>query len=604
MGAKAVVRLALTGHASPPRRERSSTASATAGRCCSRAPGTPRASWPAGPPGRPAGCVDLGVAAGRPGRRRAWPTAPRSGWPTRRSGGRARSRRPSLFLLTEDELRHVVARLRCGRGRHHAGVPRQGPGLPACPVVVVGGDGATASWEELEAGDELAARATATAERPGRAALHRRHHRPLQGRGPHPRRARRRRRARPRSAATARAATRSCCRLPLAHAYGLLVTVAGLHAQRAGHVLPDAVVRPGGWVALVEEHRIQTSALVPSMIQMLLAQPLEEHDLTCLERVGSGAAPLSRRRRGGVRAADPELRDPRGLRLHGVQCADQHPARRTSGGSGSVGKPVPGVEVRIELPDGTEAATGEDGEICVGGATLMQGYWNSPEATAFAVRDGLAAHRRRRPPRRGRLALRRRPHQGPHHPRRLQRLPARRRGRAAHPPRGRGCRRRRQAGPQAGRGGRGLRAAARRPSRRRSSSPTPRSAWVPTSTPARCASSTPIPLTSVMKTDRKALRRCWSRPRDSPIGGCRRARGADGRRPGRSTRVASWQLPWSLASSLRQRRSCTTAPRDARGRPSSSPVGDRWGRRRSVRCARCWRRASGRTCSWGARSGR
>ena len=44
---------------------------------------------------------------------------------------------------------------------------------------------------------------------------------------------------------------------------------------------------------------------------------------------------------------------------------------------------------RIELPDGSEAATGEDGEICIGGATVMQGYWNSPEDTAFALRGGL-----------------------------------------------------------------------------------------------------------------------------------------------------------------------------------------------------------------------
>jgi long-chain acyl-CoA synthetase len=55
---------------------------------------------------------------------------------------------------------------------------------------------------------------------------------------------------------------------------------------------------------------------------------------------------------------------------------------------GSVGKPVPGVEVRIEGPDGQLLGPGEDGEICVRGPVLMQGYWHSPAATSEAVRDG------------------------------------------------------------------------------------------------------------------------------------------------------------------------------------------------------------------------
>jgi long-chain acyl-CoA synthetase len=64
--------------------------------------------------------------------------------------------------------------------------------------------------------------------------------------------------------------------------------------------------------------------------------------------------------------------------------AQPNDARR----GGSVGKPVPGVEVRIEDAEGTVLKAGEDGEICVRGPVLMQGYWNAPEATEFAVRDG------------------------------------------------------------------------------------------------------------------------------------------------------------------------------------------------------------------------
>ncbi|MCW2608107.1 MAG: hypothetical protein JWO60_2800, partial [Frankiales bacterium] len=55
---------------------------------------------------------------------------------------------------------------------------------------------------------------------------------------------------------------------------------------------------------------------------------------------------------------------------------------------GSVGKPVRGVTVRIEGPQGEVLPAGQDGEICVRGPVLMQGYWNAPEATAETVRDG------------------------------------------------------------------------------------------------------------------------------------------------------------------------------------------------------------------------
>jgi long-chain acyl-CoA synthetase len=56
--------------------------------------------------------------------------------------------------------------------------------------------------------------------------------------------------------------------------------------------------------------------------------------------------------------------------------------------AGSVGKPVPGVTVRITGPDGAEVPLGEDGEICVRSATVTKGYWKAPDQTAEAIRDG------------------------------------------------------------------------------------------------------------------------------------------------------------------------------------------------------------------------
>jgi long-chain acyl-CoA synthetase len=49
---------------------------------------------------------------------------------------------------------------------------------------------------------------------------------------------------------------------------------------------------------------------------------------------------------------------------------------------GSVGPPIPGVEMRIYDERGCERAQGDYGEVCVRGPSVMRGYWNLPEATA------------------------------------------------------------------------------------------------------------------------------------------------------------------------------------------------------------------------------
>jgi long-chain acyl-CoA synthetase len=55
---------------------------------------------------------------------------------------------------------------------------------------------------------------------------------------------------------------------------------------------------------------------------------------------------------------------------------------------GSVGRPVPGVGVRIAAPGGGDAPAGEIGEIAVRGPNVMGGYHERPEETAAALRDG------------------------------------------------------------------------------------------------------------------------------------------------------------------------------------------------------------------------
>ncbi len=57
-------------------------------------------------------------------------------------------------------------------------------------------------------------------------------------------------------------------------------------------------------------------------------------------------------------------------------------------GSGSIGVPCPGADVRVVGPDGSQCAEGQPGEIVVRAPGLMRGYLNRPEATAETFRNG------------------------------------------------------------------------------------------------------------------------------------------------------------------------------------------------------------------------
>jgi long-chain acyl-CoA synthetase len=54
----------------------------------------------------------------------------------------------------------------------------------------------------------------------------------------------------------------------------------------------------------------------------------------------------------------------------------------------SAGRAVMGVELVVRRPDGTPCAPGEVGEVTGRGPNFTRGYWNRPEETARALRDG------------------------------------------------------------------------------------------------------------------------------------------------------------------------------------------------------------------------
>jgi long-chain acyl-CoA synthetase len=54
----------------------------------------------------------------------------------------------------------------------------------------------------------------------------------------------------------------------------------------------------------------------------------------------------------------------------------------------SIGVPLPGTDVRIVDDEGRDVPTGEAGELIVKGPQVMAGYWQRPDETARAIRDG------------------------------------------------------------------------------------------------------------------------------------------------------------------------------------------------------------------------
>ena len=176
--------------------------------------------------------------------------------------------------------------------------------------------------------------------------------------------------------------------LPLSHVYGLLNSATRMHLPEPGFVALQRRFDAAQWVELASRLQVQSGALVPSMLQLLLGQDLESADLSALTYVTVGGAPLAV----SVREQFERRLGGRVVVCDGYGCtevtstATMNPPSAPR--SGSVGTALPGVELRVVADDGTVLPAGADGEVCVRSPGVMVGYWRSPEATAEAVVDG------------------------------------------------------------------------------------------------------------------------------------------------------------------------------------------------------------------------
>ncbi|MGP3959307.1 class I adenylate-forming enzyme family protein [Nonomuraea sp. 3N208] len=174
--------------------------------------------------------------------------------------------------------------------------------------------------------------------------------------------------------------------VPLSHAYGMIITVASMHATEPQQGVLMRWFDPKAFLQLAAEQRVQYGTVVPAMLQMLLAEPLESHPLPDLSYLTCGAAPLGKdlleefeRRMPGV-----QILEGYGLTETSAVTTFNPPGRRRTG---SVGLPLPGYTITIRDGEGEPMEIGDVGEICVSGESLMLGYWGEhepdPDGTAL-----------------------------------------------------------------------------------------------------------------------------------------------------------------------------------------------------------------------------
>jgi long-chain acyl-CoA synthetase len=178
--------------------------------------------------------------------------------------------------------------------------------------------------------------------------------------------------------------------LPLFHAFGMTVMHNAVLAVGGSLVLVPRFQAPAV-LQLLQHRRVTFLGGVPTMFMALLeadGASSSAGDLSALRWCVSGGAPMP-----APVMAEFEARFGVTL-LEGYGLSETSPAvsftvpdrPRTPG---SIGYPLPGVEVR--LVDGNGAVvTGPDtaGEIEVRGPNVMKGYWRNPQATAEAIVDG------------------------------------------------------------------------------------------------------------------------------------------------------------------------------------------------------------------------
>jgi acyl-CoA synthetase (AMP-forming)/AMP-acid ligase II len=174
--------------------------------------------------------------------------------------------------------------------------------------------------------------------------------------------------------------------LPFYHIYGMAVVMGVSLAVGATVVtMPRFELEP--FLKVLQDAHVTKACLVPPIVLALAKHPaVDNYDLSSLERIVSGAAPMS-----------AALEQACAARLgtvvsQGYGMTETSPVTHISPAdpdrvrAGTVGLTAPNTETRIvDVATGDDVGPGEVGEIWVRGPQVMKGYLDRPQATADMV---------------------------------------------------------------------------------------------------------------------------------------------------------------------------------------------------------------------------
>src|SRR5579859_2530270 len=175
--------------------------------------------------------------------------------------------------------------------------------------------------------------------------------------------------------------------LPLFHVFGQTVALNVAVASGACLTLLPRFDAEHA-LRIIAGHHVTVFEGVPTMYVALLHAPdRADYDTSSLRMCISGGAALPVEvLRGFEEAFGVPVLEGYGLSETSPVASFNHPGREQK--PGSIGTPIRDVRMRVVDDEDHEQAQGEVGEIVISGPNVMKGYWQRPEATAEAIRDG------------------------------------------------------------------------------------------------------------------------------------------------------------------------------------------------------------------------